>query len=203
MSCLGERLTALVDGELGHAERDRALAHLAGCARCRAEADSLRSLKNRLRGLGDIPVAEDPDALPTNDFMARLRGLGDPGGTGGGPDDPPATGRSRPDPAAPPPARRSRDERPGGRAADTRPLARPVPAGPDDARPARRYLAVGAATLVIGLGAASYAAGGHQQAPAVSPAFDRFAVEHALTSGDVPLTDQIGDRTSVPPAPEP
>lgn len=45
MSHLGERLTALVDGELGHDERDRALAHLAACDLCRAEADALRALK--------------------------------------------------------------------------------------------------------------------------------------------------------------
>ena len=38
VSHLGRRLTALVDGELSPAERDRAHAHLARCAACRAEA---------------------------------------------------------------------------------------------------------------------------------------------------------------------
>ncbi|MET7613373.1 zf-HC2 domain-containing protein, partial [Streptomyces seoulensis] len=33
---LGDRLSALVDGELGHESRDRVLAHLATCCRCRA-----------------------------------------------------------------------------------------------------------------------------------------------------------------------
>src|SRR5215469_15750602 len=58
MSHLGDRLSALVDGELDGAERDRAHAHLAGCERCRAEAAELRSLKKKLRGLTDGAPAE-------------------------------------------------------------------------------------------------------------------------------------------------
>jgi anti-sigma factor RsiW len=59
MTCLGEGLTALVDGELDHDERDRALAHLASCAGCRAEADTLRALKRRLSSLNDFPATTD------------------------------------------------------------------------------------------------------------------------------------------------
>ncbi|MEW2352657.1 zf-HC2 domain-containing protein [Spirillospora sp. NPDC029432] len=214
MSCLGERLTALVDGELGHEERDRALAHLALCERCRSEADALRSLKGRLRGLGGLPASDGADDLPTPDFMARLRGMGAPGGPAAGPDDPPPPARParsrvpagpvpvRPAGAAPrPAASRPRDNRPAGRAA--RPGGRGAGATAVLYRPSRRYLAVGAATLVLGLGAASYAAGGQREIPTVTPAFDRFAVEHALTSGDVPMTEPVDDRTSVPPAPGP
>jgi anti-sigma factor RsiW len=51
MSHLGDRLSALVDGELDGAERDRAYAHLAGCEQCRAEAAELRALKRRLSTL--------------------------------------------------------------------------------------------------------------------------------------------------------
>ena len=51
MSHLGDRLSALVDGELDGAELDRAHAHLAGCERCRAEAAELRALKQKLREL--------------------------------------------------------------------------------------------------------------------------------------------------------
>lgn len=69
--------------------------------------------------------------------------------------------------------------------------------------PRRRYLAVGAATLFIGLGTASYVAGGEREAPTVTPAFDRFAVEHALTSGDVPLTDPVNEDIPVQISPEP
>ncbi|NKZ03771.1 zf-HC2 domain-containing protein, partial [Actinomadura latina] len=75
MSCLGERLTALVDDELGHEERDRVLAHLAGCALCRAEVAGLRRLKGRLRGLSELPAADGTDDLPTPDFLTRLRAL--------------------------------------------------------------------------------------------------------------------------------
>ncbi|MFI0353542.1 anti-sigma factor family protein [Actinomadura sp. 9N407] len=221
MSCLGERLTALVDGELGHEERDRALAHLALCTRCRSEADALRRLKGRLRGLGDLPAADGADDLPTPDFMARLRGLGDPGAAEA--DVPPPAQPVRQQPVAPAAPRRvpagmpmagisrPRDNRPAGRAAPSRKGGRGagvgagIGAGASAAlyRPSRRYLAVGAATLVLGLGAASYAAGGNRTAPTVSPAFDRFAVEHALTSGGLPMTDPADGRTPVPPAPGP
>ena len=34
MTHLGDRIAALADGELGHTERDRALAHVAGCPSC-------------------------------------------------------------------------------------------------------------------------------------------------------------------------
>src|SRR5260370_14500645 len=51
MSHLGDRLSALVDGELDGAERDRAYAHLAGCEQCRIEAAELRALKQKLRTL--------------------------------------------------------------------------------------------------------------------------------------------------------
>lgn len=56
MSHLGERLSALIDGELNGAELDRANAHLAACDQCRAEASSLRDLKRELRSLGGVPA---------------------------------------------------------------------------------------------------------------------------------------------------
>ncbi|HEX2316207.1 MAG TPA: zf-HC2 domain-containing protein, partial [Thermomonospora sp.] len=76
MTCLGERLTALVDGELDHDERDRALAHLAVCRTCREEADTMRRLKSRLRALSAPPAPSAPD-LPDTGFLDRLRALGD------------------------------------------------------------------------------------------------------------------------------
>lgn len=218
MSCLGERLTALVDGELGHDERDRALAHLAVCARCRAEAEALRGLKSRLRGLADPPAGEGADDLPTGDFVARLKELGRQTLDAPGPDDlpPPARPSGGMTPA---PARRrggdrlsDRSHRPLDHPARTRRhaavtaaafAADPVgwPDRPDAARShRRRYLAVGAA-LFLGIGTASYLAGGEQDAPAVNPAFDRFAVEHALTSGDVPITDPLLQAVQTTPGP--
>ncbi|WUH97327.1 zf-HC2 domain-containing protein [Spirillospora sp. NBC_00431] len=203
MSCLGERLTALVDGELGHEERDRALAHLACCDHCRDEVASLRKLKGRLRGL------DETDELPSSDFLTRLRSL--PAAAGAAvPDEAPAelAGtparhgtrplRSAARPARPSSAVRPRDNRPAGRATATAATAALT------VQPRRRYLVVGAATLFFGLGAASYAVGGGDDAPTVTPAFDRYAVQHALTSGDAPMTDPLTDpvnQVQVSPGP--
>jgi len=58
MSHLGDRLSALIDGELDGAERDRAYAHLAGCEQCRTEAAELRALKQKLSTLVSRAPAE-------------------------------------------------------------------------------------------------------------------------------------------------
>ncbi len=71
MSHLGDRLSAFVDGELGHDERDRLLVHLAACRDCRAEAAALRALKRRVGALGDAVI----DAR----LLALLLELAEPG----------------------------------------------------------------------------------------------------------------------------
>jgi anti-sigma factor RsiW len=53
VSHLGHRLSALIDGELSHAQRERVLAHLAKCEPCRCEAAALRVLKQRMHALGE------------------------------------------------------------------------------------------------------------------------------------------------------
>ena len=53
VSHLGERLSAFIDGELSHQQRERVLAHLANCAPCRREAAALRMLKQRMHALGE------------------------------------------------------------------------------------------------------------------------------------------------------
>ncbi|MEV7522436.1 zf-HC2 domain-containing protein [Streptomyces sp. NPDC091371] len=70
---LGDRLAALVDGELNHDARERVLAHLATCAKCKAEADAQRRLKSMF-------VESAPPPLSAG-LLARLQGL-----PGGGPD---------------------------------------------------------------------------------------------------------------------
>ena len=55
---LGSRLAALVDGELSHDDRDRALAHLAGCAPCRTLVESERTLKGQF----DAMAMPEPSA---------------------------------------------------------------------------------------------------------------------------------------------
>lgn len=70
---LGERLCPLVDGQLRHDERDRALAHLANCSACRQQVAEYRRMKQRLAGLWE-------PALPER-LADRLLGLG--GGASG------------------------------------------------------------------------------------------------------------------------
>ncbi|NBM17226.1 zf-HC2 domain-containing protein [Streptomyces sp. GC420] len=72
---LGDRLAALVDGELEHDARERVLAHLATCWRCKAEADAQRRLKS--------VFAQTAPPPPSEGLLARLQGLpGLPGGDG-------------------------------------------------------------------------------------------------------------------------
>ncbi|MET9295447.1 zf-HC2 domain-containing protein [Streptomyces sp. NPDC003077] len=72
---LGDRLAALVDGELGHDARERVLAHLATCGKCKDEADAQRELKS--------VFAESAPPGPSEGLLARLQGL--PGGGADGP----------------------------------------------------------------------------------------------------------------------
>ncbi|WP_225838860.1 anti-sigma factor [Streptomyces sp. NK08204] len=73
---LGDRLSALVDGELSHESRERVLAHLATCARCKAEADAQRRLKSVFAKAAPPP--------PSESFLARLQGLPAGGDLDGG-----------------------------------------------------------------------------------------------------------------------
>ncbi len=156
MSHLGDRLSALIDGELTGAELDRAHAHLAGCLPCRAEAAELRALKAKLRGL----VARAPaEAAMTSRLIAST-------GPGG-----PLPPRHRLLRLAPGP--------PSG------PPGRPAP------RVRRRYLLLGTVSLLAVLGTAAFSAGGGGQAapgPRITPSVQMYSVEHAITTGEVPIT---------------
>ena len=159
MSHLGDRISALVDGELSAAERDRAHAHLAGCTACRAEANQLRALKKRMRGLGEVP--------PGDALTQRLIALAEPG--------PPVPARRR--------ARRLNG-----------PAPRP--------RPRRRYVAVGVGVMscvFAGLSVTAFTMGGDQQTPGprITPQFQLYSVQHAITTGQVP-----SGGSSAVPAPE-
>ena len=145
MSHLGQRISALIDGELSDSERDRVLTHIAGCDACRQEAVALRALKHRMHSLGEAMV----DAALTGRLMAM---------------------------AMPP---------------DGRPWTARPPWRPRAAFPAARMLTAGLlASAVAGLGAAAFFAGGEQQAPGprVTPAVGTFLVQHAIVTGDVPVT---------------
>ena len=78
MSHLGPRLSALIDGELSHEQRERALAHLARCEPCRREAAALRMLKQRMHALGEATA----DAALTDRLVAMAARHPVPGGAG-------------------------------------------------------------------------------------------------------------------------
>jgi len=164
MSHLGDRLSALVDGELDGAELDRAHAHLAGCEPCRTEAAELRALKQKLRALTSGVPAEAA-------MTSRLIAMTGPGGPL-------------------PPRHRLLRVVPG-----RRPAAGPAQARPGSRRPwpggrRRRYLVLGTVSLVVGLGTAAFTAGGGGDAapgPRITPQVEMYSVEHAITTGGVPL----------------
>jgi anti-sigma factor RsiW len=169
MSHLGDLLSALIDGELDGAERDRAYAHLASCEPCRTEAAELRALKKKLSTLVSGAPAEAA-------MTRRLIAMTGPGGPL-------------------PPRRRLLRLAPGPRAAARRETRRPGPRGP--AR--RRYLLLGTVSLVIGLGTAAFTAGSGGAAapgPRITPPVEMYSVEHAITTGEVPFTGPSG-RPSV------
>jgi anti-sigma factor RsiW len=163
MSHLGDRLSALVDGELDGAERDRAHAHLASCEQCRAEAADLRQLKQQLRTLMTGAPAEAA-------MTSRLIALTGPGG--------------------PMPVRhRLLRILPGRRPEAGWVPSRPGDRRPRSAH-RRRYLMFGTVSLVVGLGTAAFTAGGGGDAtpgPRITPSVEMYSVEHAITTGEVPF----------------
>jgi hypothetical protein len=173
VSHLGARVSALVDGELGHEARDRALAHVAHCATCRQQLETERAIK--------AMVAGSPTPEPSADLLASLTGMAEPGG--------PVGPRARPMPLGPvvptlpPPGRR-----PLGRRRDSR---RPDARG---RRPSHRlrYATVGAisfAGLVLGTAFAAGGTGGPAGSPAVVPPAAGLAVEHAATTSGFTFGD--------------
>jgi hypothetical protein len=180
MKHLGERRSALVDDQLGHDERDHALAHVAGCDECRIEVDRERQTKAALRRL--------PDVEPSADFVRTLLALADPGG--------PLPPERRPFPGSGPPRAgwRARDGRPGdGRPGDVAGSRRPQIASQLSRRRGRIQLAAvgvlsaGALTMVLAtLGAP--AASGPTPATIVPP-MEQFTVEHARSTGSLPFVE--------------
>jgi anti-sigma factor RsiW len=160
MSHLGDRLSALVDGELGGAERDRAYAHLAGCEQCRIEAAELRALKRKLSTL--LPRAPAEAAM-----TRRLIAMTGPGGPL-----PPRRRLLRLAPAAP--ATRRETRRPGSMSPVRR---RYLVLG-------TMSLVVGLSTVAFTAGGGGSATPG----PRITPPVEMYSVEHAITTGGVPFT---------------
>lgn len=174
MTHLGDRLSALVDGELDGAERDKATAHLARCEQCRSEAAALRDLKRQLKSL----AAESPAVVAHEaDMVRRLMSM-----TGVG-----TQPRRRGLRALSRPARGLRPPGPGASRPGGFPGAR-LPRRPG------RYLALGAVTIMVGLGTAAFSAGGGDAAPGprITPQMELYSEEHAITTGDVPFAGAPG-----------
>ena len=215
MAHLGERVTALVDGQLGAEAVERAHAHLAGCRACRDAVETERLMKARLASL------QGPE--PSSDLRQRLLALGGPNGPM-----PPRVGHvpgsPRPQPIAAPrvievpvsvpvsvsvpvgalvgsgtgsaaavgaaavdrPAGR-RPERPPGRAGSPGPGRTPA-----QRRTRLAVAAVFGALSVVGVGIGGLTAGGAgagPAAPTVVPPVDTFVVDHARTTGQLPFVD--------------
>jgi anti-sigma factor RsiW len=182
MSHLGDRLSALVDGELGGAELDRAHAHLAGCEPCRTEAAELRALKRKLRGLMDGAPAEAA-------MTKRLIALTGPGGPM-----PPRRRLLRVVPGCRPAAGPAAS-RPGSGP----PLKAVTPLKPWPSGRRRRYLVLGTVSLVVGLGTAAFTVGGGGDAapgPRITPPVKMYSVEHAITTGEVPFPGPTAEPSS-------
>lgn len=64
---LGDLVSALADGQLGPAETDRALCHVAACRLCAAELESARAARRRL--------SQACDVAPAPELTARLLAL--------------------------------------------------------------------------------------------------------------------------------
>jgi anti-sigma factor RsiW len=218
MEHLGERLSALIDGELGQVEHESALIHLAKCESCRFEADMMRRLKRRLHGLCE----PEPDM----DFMGRLTSLSrDHGPSDRGPSGPsvggpgfgtrPPLGSSRPlggfpgdALAAGPPARGGAAPAAGGAAP-----SRPERAAAERRRrgdrlshlfpvfPGGRYAVAGFAVATALLGSAFVAGGEAEETPVVEPRLSDYAVEHAVTSRYIPVVDAWPTAAETPHGP--
>lgn len=181
MSHLKDQLSALIDGELSGSELDRAHAHLAACAQCRAEAAALRDLKRELRHLAAEQPSEDLArrllAMATHDDAAPPR----------------RAASAVPSPRTP---FRAAPDRPGHyqQPATKRPVgSRPGPRSPGDAwghRRRGRALALGALSFVVtvGIGAAAFSLG-DSSGGRFTPQMELFSVEHAIFNGAVPLFD--------------
>ena len=163
MTCPGDLLAGLVDGELDHATRERVLSHLLSCTACHQEVEATRALKTRLSWAG----AETP--VPSEELVERLLRLQVPGTT-------------------PAPRRRVGAFRP----VSVRPSGRPAAAsGPRRSRRARRRTVGG--LVALGLSAAFVLGGqssGGARVP-IDPTTDQFVTDYVDATVEVPLREPL------------
>ena len=165
MTHLGQRLSALIDGELDGSERERVLLHMARCGSCRDEVAALRMLKRRMNDLGEAAAGAG--------LTGRLMRLRESGMA----DTMPAAEAAWPPP--PPPGD----------------WEFPRQAARSEQRIGRYFLAGSLAVFLAGLGTAAFIAGGEPQAqapsPPVTPRVDVLVVPHGqLNARDSRLRHQ-------------
>jgi anti-sigma factor RsiW len=171
---LGQRLSALIDGELDGSERERVLLHMARCRSCRDEVAALRMLKRRMNALGEAAAGAG--------LTGRLIGLSalanldrqDRAGAGTGwPEHPGSqlsagTGWPEQHASALTPDRPDRGQR-------------------SDQRAGRYFLTGSLVIFLAGLGTAAVIAGGEPQpqapTPPVTPSVDVLVFPHEAGNG--------------------
>jgi anti-sigma factor RsiW len=177
VSHLGQRLSALIDGELDPSERERVLTHVGGCAGCSEELAALYALKRRMSSLGEDAARDALIGLAG--LTGRLLGMGlgqlAQGQLG--------ADQSRPGAEAP--------SESGWPAADpAQQWQFPAQNGKSEQRAGRYFFAGSLAIFMAGLGTAAFIAGGEPQpsAPAapVVPSVDVMVVPHELMNGLTP-----------------
>jgi anti-sigma factor RsiW len=168
---LGQRLSALIDGELSGSERERVLLHITRCGACQDEVAALRTLKKRMNALGEAAAGAG--------LTGRLMGLRDSvlGSA-------PMTEQAWPQPSTwDVPSQPARPEQGAGQTWD-------VPSQParPEQRAGRYFLAGSLVIFLAGLGTAAFIAGGEPQAQApslpVTPSVDVLVVPHESLNGD-------------------
>ena len=196
MTHLGQRLSALIDGELEGGERERVLLHMTRCDSCRAEVAALRTLKRRMSSLGDAAAGAG--------LTGRLMGLSALVNMADSPavSDPPASWPDRPG-----------DVRGRGEGADD-----PPPSWPDrpdgvrgrgqgsaEQRTGRYFLAGSVAVFLAGLGTAAFIAGGEPQplapTPPVTPSVDVMVFPHGA-SGNTGTAPPVATPSSLHQRPD-
>lgn len=166
MTHLGQRLSALIDGELDGSERERVLLHVTGCDSCRDEVAALRMLKRRTSALG-----KDASGVGAA-LTGRLIGLSA------------LVSLQEPEDADQPSPGPGPDRPTGG-------LPGRGPGSPEQ-RAGRYFVAGSLAIFLAGLGAAAAIAGGESQpqapTPPVTPSVDVMVFSPARGGG--PAADQ-------------
>jgi anti-sigma factor RsiW len=159
MTHLGQRLSALIDGELDRDERDRVLMHMARCGSCRDEVAALRMLKRRMNALGEAAAGAGLTGRLMSLREAALHDSVVPV-EAAWPPQPDAAGWQPPNGS-------------NGHESDD-----------SDNRAARFFIAGSLAVFMLGLSTAAVVAGGGPQAlapaPPVRPSVDVFTVQRSF-----------------------